>query len=336
MVSMMRDSLSPAQRRARFLKLLDRPRVPLDPKFVGGASGMLATERGTFASEPGERVPFLLQRPADDKRKRPAVLVLHGTGGTKEGNKALLAELAGRGFVALAIDGRYHGERVPGGATSTKEYNAAIFRAYQKPEPRPHPLYFDTVWDVLRTIDFLQKHPAVDGNRIGVVGFSKGGIETWLAAAVDERIKVAVPAIAVQSLRWSLENEKWQARANTVKDAHLSVARELGKQEIDAEVCRTLWNKVLPGILDEFDCPQMLTAIAPRPLLILSGEKDPNCPLDGAKLAFAAAEEAYKKSKSIDRLKIDVATGVAHKVTDEQRQLFVSWFVRWLKPETPC
>ena len=330
---MKRDNLTPVQRRARFLKLLDRPRVSLDVKMVGSASGMLVTEQGTFASEPGERVPFLLQRSLDsekDKIKRPAVLVLHGTGGSKEGNKALLAELAQRGFVALAIDGRYHGERVPGGAKSTKEYNEAIFRAYQKPEPRPHPLYFDTVWDVMRAIDFLQKHSAVDGKRIGVVGFSKGGIETWLAAAADERIKVAVPAIAVQSLRWSLENEKWQARAGTVKEAHLSVARELGKKEIDAEVCRALWGKVLPGILDEFDCPQMLTAIAPRPLLILSGENDPNCPLEGAKLAFTAAENAYKAKR--DCLKIDVAAGVAHKVTDEQRQLLVSWLVRWLKP----
>lgn len=331
----MQDSLTPALRRARFLKLLNRPRVPLDPKIALSTRGRYVTEYGTFASEPSERVPFLLQRPADDKRSRPAVLVLHGTGGTKEGNKALLEELAARGFVALAIDGRYHGERVPGGAKNTKEYNDAIFRAYQKPEPRPHPLYYDTVWDVLRAVDFLQKHPAVDGKRIGVVGFSKGGIETWLAAAVDERIKVAVPAIAVQSLRWSLENGQWQVRANTVKDAHLAVARELGKKEIDADVCRALWSKVLPGILDEFDCPQMLTAIAPRPLLILSGEKDPNCPLGGAKLAFSAAEEAYKKSRSADKLKIDVAPGVGHKVTDEQHQLFLSWFVRWLKPESP-
>ena len=109
MVSMMRDNLSPAQRRARFLKLLDRPRVPLDPKISVSTRGLYVTDRGTFASEPGERVPFLLQRPADDKRKRPAVLVLHGTGGNKEGNTALLSELAERGFVALAIYGRYNG-----------------------------------------------------------------------------------------------------------------------------------------------------------------------------------------------------------------------------------
>lgn len=324
----MRDNLTAAQRRARFLKVIDRPRVPLEPEFVRWRTGPFAFEHGTFSSEAGERVSYVLQRLTAPMRPRPAVLVLHGTGGSKESDKALLQELAQRGFVTIAIDGRYHGARVPGGAHGTKEYNDAIFQAYQK--PGAHPLYYDTVWDVLRAVDFLQQHPAVDAGRIGLVGFSKGGIETWLAAAADERIRVAVPAIAVQSLRWSLENGQWQARANTVKAAHLAVAQTLGKKEIDAAVCRALWNRVLPGILDEFDCPQMLSAIAPRPLLILSGEKDPNCPLGGAKLAFAAAEAAYRGTKA---LKIDLALGIAHQVTSEQRNALVGWLERWLTPE---
>ena len=128
-----------------------------------------------------------------------------------------------------------------------------------------------------------------------MIGFSMGGIETWLAGAVDERVKVAVPAIGVQSFRWSLENDKWQGRANTIKAAHEAAAKDLGEAEVNAKVCRALWNKVIPGILDQFDCPSMLRLFAGRPLLILNGEKDPNCPLEGAKLAFAAAEEAYKK-----------------------------------------
>ena len=58
-----------------------------------------------------------------------------------------------------------------------------------------------------------------DPERIGMVGISMGGIETWLAGAVDERVKVAVPAISVQSFRWSLENDHWQARARTIGPA---------------------------------------------------------------------------------------------------------------------
>src|SRR6185503_8481100 len=95
---------------------------------------------------------------------------------------------------------------------------------------------------------------------------------------------------------WSIENEKWQGRAGTIKLAHEAAAKDLGEPVMNARVCRALWNKVIPGILDEFDCPNMLREIAPRPLLVLNGENDPNCPLEGAKLAFVAAEDAYRRS----------------------------------------
>ena len=162
-----------------------------------------------------------------------------------------------------------------------------------------------------------------------MIGFSMGGIETWLAAAVDERVKVAVPAIGVQSFRWSLENDHWQGRANTIKAAHQAAAKDLGEPEVNQKVCRALWNKIIPGILDQFDCPSMLRLFAGRPLLILSGEKDGNCPLEGARLAFASAEKAYKDAKASGKLRILVAP-VGHQVTKEQHQAALEWFEKWL------
>ena len=47
----------------------------------------------------------------------------------------------------------------------------------------------------------------VDRRRIGVIGISKGGMETYLAAAVDIRIAVAVPVIGVQSVGWAIAND---------------------------------------------------------------------------------------------------------------------------------
>jgi hypothetical protein len=65
--------------------------------------------------------------------------------------------------------------------------------------------------------------------------------------------------------------------------------------------------------------------------LIVNGELDGNCPIEGAKLAFAAAEEAYGKAGAADRLKILVAPGVGHAVTKEQRAAALAWFEKWLK-----
>jgi len=333
----------PAEVRAKLLSQLDRPRVPLDPqvRIVEPADDGLVVERLSIATErkPNgqiERVPILIVRPEDASRPRPLVIVLHGTGGNKERERAWLVRVARLGMIGLAIDARYHGER-SGGAEGAKAYVSAITAAWKaKPgEPQEHPFYFDTVWDLWRLLDYVGQRPDVDPARVAMVGFSMGGIQTWLAASVDDRVRVAVPAIGVQSFRWSLDNDRWQGRAGTIKDTHRAAALDLGEPEVNQRVCRVLWTKLLPGILDDFDCPSLIRLFAGRPLLIVSGELDQNCPIEGARIAIAAAEKAYKDAGASDRLRIDVATGVGHKVTGPQENLIVEWLQQWLlAPET--
>jgi dienelactone hydrolase len=334
--------LPPDTVRADFLKLLDRPRVLFNVK--NGESKKdedtgLIIEYLNFVSEKRsdddvERVPVVIFRPEKGPKKLPVVLVLHGTGGNKdnEGMRPWLIHLAKRGFMAVAIDARYHGDRA-GDKKGAEAYVDAITRAWKtKPgDKMEHPFYYDTCWDIWRTADYLETRDDVDADKFGIIGISMGGIETWLAASVDSRFKVAVPAIAVQSFRWSLENDKWEGRANTIKAAHEAAAKDLGEPKVNQKVCRELWSKVIPGILDEFDCPSMIRLFAGRPLLILNGETDGNCPLEGAKIAFAQAELAYKAKGATEKLKIDVAKDKGHTVTNEQRQEALEWFEKWLK-----
>jgi len=330
----------PAQVRAAFLKLLDRPKVPAEPKLVSTKSyspGWML-EQLSIASEnkadgTTERVPMLILRPEETAKKLPAVIVLHGTGGSMQGQLPFMKELAARNIIGVAIDARYHGER-SGGAKGAAAYNEAIVRAWKTKAgaPMEHPFYYDTCWDLWRVADYLETRPQIDGRRLGMIGFSMGGIETWLAASVDERIKVAVPAIGVQSFRWSLERDQWQGRANTIKLAHAEAAKDLGEPMVNAKVCRALWNKVIPGITEQFDCPSMLRLFAGRSLLIVGGTKDPNCPYGGAKVAIAAAERAFHEAKANDHLKVMIAE-VGHQVTAEQRAAALDWFERWLVRE---
>jgi pimeloyl-ACP methyl ester carboxylesterase len=330
----------PADVRAKLLGQLDRPRVPLDPQIrlvEPAAEPGLVVERLSIASErkPNgqlERVPILIVRPEDASQRRPLVIVLHGTGGNKERHRDWLVRVARLGMIGLAIDARYHGER-SGGAQSAEAYVAAITAAWKtKPgETQEHPFFFDTVWDLWRLLDYVAQRSDVDPQRVAMVGFSMGGIQTWLAAAVDDRVRVAVPAISVQSFCWSLEHDRWQGRAGTIMGTHQEAAREMGEPEVNQRVCRVLWNKLIPGILDDFDCPSMIRLFAGRPLLIVSGELDPNCPLEGARIAFAAAERAYKEADASERLQIDVAHGVGHRVTPQQEKLILDWLERWLR-----
>lgn len=324
--------------KAAFLKQLDRPQVPLDPQVkktemdAGRVTEVLSIASEKKADGSLERVPVLLMRPAKQEGKLPAVIVLHGTGGNKEGMRTFMAELLKRGIIGVAIDARYHGER-SGGGKGSQAYVDAITRAWKTPagQPQEHPFYYDTCWDLWRTIDYLQIRPEIDGERLGMIGFSMGGIQTWLAASVDERVKVAVPAISVQSFRWSLENEQWQGRAKTIAAAHEAAAADLGEPQVNSRVCRELWGKVIPGILDQFDCPSMLRLFAGRPLLIVGGDSDPNCPLGGAKIAFASAEAAYREANANEKLKIMTGVNTAHVVTQQQSQAALAWFEKWLE-----
>jgi len=321
----------PAKVREDFRKLLQRPRVDAKPEFQSRTADGLVFETGTFHSEAAEKVPTLIVRKADAKGRLPAVVCLHGTGGNKEGQTKLLTDLAKRGYLAVAIDARYHGQRVPGGAKGSQQYNEAIIKAWRaKPgEKQEHPFWYDTAFDLWRLTDYLISRDDVDADRIGMIGFSMGGIQVWLAASVDQRVKVAIPAIAAQSMKWSLENERWHNRARTIQAAHNAAAGDLGEPKVNAKVCKALWDRIIPGITEEFDCPSMIRLFAPRPLLIVSGELDGNCPLEGAKLAFAQAQSAYGTA---DTLKIDVAPGVGHAVTAAQMKMAHDWLDRFLKP----
>lgn len=332
--------LPPPEATAALFKLLDRPKVAPDVRedAPGSGKGDLRYRRWSFASEKKadgtvERVPVLTVTPAGAKGKLPAMIVLHGTGGSKESVQSWLEDFAKRGIVGIGIDARYHGGR-SGGAKGSAAYVAAITKAWKTPagQPMEHPFYYDTVWDLWRLLDVLSADPGIDPKRIGMLGISMGGIQTWLAASVDERVAVAAPLIGVQSFRWSLEHDRWQGRANTIKSAHEAAAKDLGESAVNRRVCRELWNKVIPGILDDFDCPNLIRLFAGRPLFVANGENDPNCPIEGAKLAFAAAEEAFTNAGCRDKLDIRVAAGVAHRVTDEHRKAAVEFCVKWLKP----
>ena len=320
------------QVRRDFKALLARPTVAANPSFQLLVADSILVERGFFYSEATEKVPVLIYRQVSNARKKlPVIICLHGTGGSKEGMKDLLDRFAKSGFMAVSIDGRYHGERAKS-VGGENDYVKAIISAWQNNdrESQQHPFFFDTVYDLWRLVDYLLTRPDVDRNRIGMMGISKGGIETWMAAAVDTRIKVAVPVIAVQSFKWSLENDRWQGRARTIWGAHLQAAKDLGDTEVNKKNVQALWSKLLPGITGEFDCPSMIRLFAPRPLLLLNTENDQNCPLPGAQLAFDAATKSYQAANALDKLKIDVAPNEPHRFTPKHVELAIEWIRKWL------
>ncbi len=312
---------------AAFLRLLARPKVPLAAEERPQLSeGGFDRVHFTFASEQGQRVPGLLLKPGRQRGRLPVVVALHGTGGNKEGQLPLLRRLASEGFVAIAIDGRYHGERSKAGKGSA-DYSEAMLRVYRG--AKEYPFLYDTVWDILRLMDWLETRGDADAARIGMIGFSKGGMELYLAAAADSRIRAAVPCIGVQSFRWALDNESWQSRVGTFQPAIDAAARDEGVR-VDAAFVRKFYDRVVPGVYSQFDGPKMLPLIAPRPLLVINGEADARTPMPGLEECLGAARQAYGKAGAAERFKAIIQPRTGHRVNPDSLDQAVGWFTRWL------
>jgi len=316
-----------ADSRQDFLKLIDRPRVALDPKVEEmPVYNNIPYDHFSFASEATQRVTGFIVKPPGANGRRPVVIAMHGTGGSKKDMLALCQKLASRGFIAVAIDGRYHGER----ATTKGAYDAAILHAWH--EPGEHPFFYDTVWDIMRLIDYLQTLKNVDPKRIGLTGISKGGIETYFAAAADPRIAAAVPCIGVESFRWALDNNDWKGRTGTIQQAFDAITKESGMTNADTALVRKFYDRVVPGIYGEFDGPAMVPLIAPRPLFIINSDSDTHTPLPGVNECVEATRRAYHEAGADDHLKVLIQEHTGHKVNPESEREAIDWFVKWLKP----
>jgi len=317
--------------RESYLALIGRPKVALKPELAA----LPAVEGHEkyhlwYWADAGERVPgyLLLPDPKSFKGPRPVVIALHGTGGNKDNMANIVLKAVKAGFIGVAIDGRFHGERTRAG-NGSDEYNAAIAEAFKT--GKGHPFYFDTSWDVMRLVDYLVTRKDVDAARIGLTGISKGGIETYLAAAADPRIAVAVPYIGVQSFKWSLENGQWRARIATIQDAFDASVTLAGKTD-NADFVREFYARVAPGIDGSFDGPEMLKLIAPRPLLVVNADSDANTPIAGVRLAVRSAQPLYAAANASDKLQLLIEEDTPHRVNPDAVDAGIAWFVRWLKP----
>jgi dienelactone hydrolase len=315
--------------RADFLKLVDRPRVALAPQVQEWpVTNGLAQFHFSFLADAKNRVPGILIEPENVSEKLPVVICLHGTGGSTANMAALCRKLAERGFIAVAIDAPYHGERKTGKGET--DYDNAIVRAWHG--SGEHPFFYDTVFDVMRLVDYLQTRDDVDANRIGLIGISKGGVETYLAAAVDPRISAAVPCIGMQSFSWALKNNDWQGRIGTIQPAFNAVVKSENITNANSTFVEKFYDRVAPGIDSEFDGPQMIALIAPRPLLMINSDSDIHTPLPGVQECIAAAQKIYSADNATNNFAVIIQKNTGHKVLPTSERVAIDWFVKWLKP----
>ncbi|XP_042497279.1 putative hydrolase YtaP [Macadamia integrifolia] len=281
----------------------------------------------TEACEQG-RVPVLILSMKDSKNQgKPAVVFLHSTNSYKEQLRPLLEAYASRGYIAVAIDSRYHGER----ASNTSTYqDVCISKWYGSQEVGQLKCYLWQVWDLIKLADYLSEREDIDPSRIGIIGVSLGGMHAWFAAAVETRYAVVVPIIGVQGFRWAIDNDKWQARVDSIKPVFEEAQVDLAKEAIDKEVVEKVWDRIAPGLASQFDSPQTIPVIAPRPLLILNGAEDPRCPLGGLEIPISRTNEVYREANCSENFKMIAQPGIGHQFTPLMVKEASDWFDKFL------
>jgi len=162
----------------------------------------------TFQTKPGIYATANLYIP-DGTGPFPGVIVMcgHSSNGRLYDNYQSVGHtLALNGYVALAIDPWGAGERTT--IHGKFEYHGANVGASLMNIGES--LMGNQITDNMRGVDLLVSLPVVDKDKIGATGASGGGNQTMWVAAIDERIKAAVPVVSVGSF------ESYVMRSNCV------------------------------------------------------------------------------------------------------------------------
>ncbi|MEX2273869.1 MAG: S9 family peptidase [Vicinamibacterales bacterium] len=261
-----------------------------------GELQLATTEDFQSKSKDGTEVHGLIVKPAGYKpgTRYPTLLIIHGgPNGQDEHAFSFDREvLAANGYVVLAVN--YRGSAGRGNA-----WQKAIHGDWGHLE----------VVDLLGAVDEAVRQGIADPNRLGIGGWSYGGISTNYTIATDTRFKAAVSG-AGSSMQLSLYG---------VDQYIVQLDNELGPP----------WKNLEPWLKVSY--PFLHADRIKTPTLFLSGEKDFNVPIIGSEQMYQAL-----KSLGVDT-QLVIYPGQFHGLTipsyeRDRLQRYLNWFNKYLKP----
>ncbi|MBQ8759019.1 MAG: hypothetical protein IJZ20_04920 [Clostridia bacterium] len=254
----------------------------------------VAEMRFTFQSEEGYRVPCHLMMP-ENAEKPPVVIALqgHSTGmhislgkpkydkdekTIKGGDRDFCVRAVKEGYAAIALEQRNFGEC--GGDEHGPQCWDEVLTSFLLGRTT----IGERVWDVSNLIDVLEENfsELVDTKNIVLMGNSGGGTATAYAAALEDRITLAMPSCAVCTYADSI---------GTIHHCHCNY---------------------VPRIAEFFDMGDLIAMSYPKYYVQVSGKEDPIFPIAGAEECFEAGKAAYATENAEDRLALVIGNG-AHR-----------------------
>ncbi len=275
-----------------------RPLTHVNDSLVA-ALRLGTTEEISFRNPDGLTVGALLVKPAgfEAGKKYPLLLRIHGGPNGQDQNAfAFERELfAARGYLVLAVN--YRGSSGRGQA-----WKKAIFADWGNKE----------VQDLLAGVDYVVGTGIADPDRLGLGGWSYGGILTDYTIATTPRFRAATSGAgsALQTSMYGVDQYIFQYET------------ELGPPWKNPKA----WEKVSYAFLH---ADRIHT-----PTLFLGGEKDFNVPVAGS-------EQMYQALKSLGvETRLVVYPGQFHGISRpsfvrDRYERYLDWYERFLRPVTP-
>lgn len=149
------------------------------------------------------------------------------------------------------------------------------------------------LWNSIRALDFLETLPYVRRTGFGVTGESGGGTQTFLLAAVDDRVAVAAPVNMIS--------------------LHMQ----------GGCLCENL-----PGLRLDTTNLEIAATIAPRPLLMVSATGDWTA--ETLEVEYPAVRAIYSLFGAAERVHA-VRVDAVHNFNKESREAMYAWMARWLQ-----
>ncbi|MGW6790913.1 CocE/NonD family hydrolase [Streptomyces chartreusis] len=254
---------------------------------------------------------------AAESGRRPAVLLAHGFGGSKDDVRQQAQNLARDGYAVLTWSARGFGK-----STGKVGLN----------DPKGE------VADVSRLLDWLAKQPQVELDksgdpRVGMAGGSYGGAISLLAAGHDDRVDAIAPAITY----WNLADALFPNGVFKKLWAGIFVNSAGGCEKFEKPVCE-MYDRVAESGVPDAQARSMLEERSPSavgdrikvPTLLMQGQSDSLFPLGQADRA-AKAIKANGAPVDVDWISGGHDGGDME--TGRIQARVQSWFDRYLKDD---
>lgn len=241
-------------------------------------------------------------------RPLPALLCIPGSGNRKEELVQpldLIPRWADQGFFVLSID------RAGDEAEMLERRGLPAMWGRQ-------------VHQLIRTLDYLQTRPEVDGTRIGMLGLSMGGMEALWLAALDQRVRVVVSAAGHLAWQEVFGGEAWR-----LIFAELPLGRHLIGEGVPGGEAWQAFCRQYPD-LPALDAGLVAACLAPRPLLLLTGAEDPFTPPAATDSVYRAAAAEYARTGGTEALAMWVEPKGGHGFSRAMQDRALAWFRQWL------